>query len=313
MDVTESNLSLSTIDSDGIPQAYYIPEFISEDEERYLLRQIYDAPKPKWKNLENRRLQVWGMNLFSPYTYAVPHNIPGGDLTPSNKLLAQALPSFLTNYPDVVGRLRATGAFSKSKHGAPNHVIVNEYLPLQGIMPHEDGPSYHPVVATISLGSHTVFHYYRYKTESTSGVPRMSDSLSDHGQINDVDPAQSSSPGGHGRVIDMSRPVLSLLLEPRSLVITTQQLYTDHLHGIDPLSEDVFLPASSLSRSDSVLTVQDSVGNHAQVGVQVANSTLIKDPKLREIVANGGKLKRGTRISLTCRDVENVVQVKSLR
>ncbi|OCB85911.1 hypothetical protein A7U60_g7044 [Sanghuangporus baumii] len=295
MDMTEPNLSLNTIDSDGIPQAYYIPEFISEDEERYLLRQIYNAPKPKWKNLENRRLQVWG-----------------GDLAPSSKLLAQALPSFLTKYPDIVGRLQATGAFSKSKHGAPNHVIVNEYLPLQGIMPHEDGPSYHPVVATISLGSHTVFHYYRYKTESCSGAPRMSDSPSDHGQINDADPTQKSSPLGHGRVIEMTRPVLSLLLEPRSLVITTQQLYTDHLHGIDPLSEDVFLPSSSLC-SDSVLTVQDSVGNYAQAGVRVANSTMIKDPKLREIVTNGGKLKRDARISLTCRDVENVVQVKSLR
>ncbi|KAL5498184.1 hypothetical protein ACEPAH_2314 [Sanghuangporus vaninii] len=301
MDVTEFNLSLNAIDSDGIPQAYYIPEFISEDEERYLLREIYNAPKPKWKNLENRSSETPAPQASS------------GDLTPSSKLFAQALPSFLTKYPDIVGRLRATGAFSKSKHGAPNHVIVNEYLPLQGIMPHEDGPSYHPVVATISLGSHTVFHYYRYKTNSTSDAPRMSDLPSDHGQSNDVGPIQSSSPAGYGRVIDMSLPVLSLLLEPRSLVITTQQLYTNHLHGIDPLSEDVFLPASSLSCSDSVLAVQDSVGNHAQAGVRVANSTMIKDPKLREIVTNGGKLKRGTRISLTCRDIENVVQVKSLR
>ena len=40
-------------------------------------------------------------------------------------------------------------------------------LTTSSVQPHEDGPSYHPVVATISLGSHTVFHYYRYKDEPT--------------------------------------------------------------------------------------------------------------------------------------------------
>lgn len=80
----------------------------------------------------------------------------------------------------------------------PNHVLVNEYTPGQGIMvssvlspqahkdtcvaiscsngthpasstpsslppcqPHHDGPLYHPVVTTISLGSHTLLDFYR--------------------------------------------------------------------------------------------------------------------------------------------------------
>ena len=75
----------------------------------------------------------------------------------------------------------------------PNHVLVNEYTPGQGIMvcvcvcvcvcarvwtvhihcvihhysisftlcqPHEDGPLYSPTVATISLGSHTLLDFY---------------------------------------------------------------------------------------------------------------------------------------------------------
>ena len=71
-----------------------------------------------------------------------------------NTLVPQAMPSFLTTYPDLMGRLSGTSAFTSSPHQRPNHVIMNEYLPGQGIMPHEDGPSYHPVVATISLGSH---------------------------------------------------------------------------------------------------------------------------------------------------------------
>ena len=31
----------------------------------------------------------------------------------------------------------------------PNHVLVNEYLPGQGIMPHTDGPLFHPTIATV--------------------------------------------------------------------------------------------------------------------------------------------------------------------
>ena len=43
------------------PALYYIPDFISKDEEEYLLRQVYAAPKPKWTHLSNRRLQNWGI------------------------------------------------------------------------------------------------------------------------------------------------------------------------------------------------------------------------------------------------------------
>ncbi|KAI6147816.1 hypothetical protein BKA82DRAFT_4144429 [Pisolithus tinctorius] len=35
--------------------AYYIPEFISREEEVHLLRKIGESPKHKWKTLCNRR------------------------------------------------------------------------------------------------------------------------------------------------------------------------------------------------------------------------------------------------------------------
>lgn len=45
------------------PALYYIPDFITEDEEKFLLQQVYAAPKPKWTQLSNRRLQNWGMAI----------------------------------------------------------------------------------------------------------------------------------------------------------------------------------------------------------------------------------------------------------
>jgi len=66
-----------------------------------------------------------------------------------------------------------------------NHVLINEYLPGQGIMvrcmtlnsiyltcflvltgsvasqPHKDGPLYFPTVTTLSLGCHTLLDFYK--------------------------------------------------------------------------------------------------------------------------------------------------------
>ena len=50
--------------------------------------------------------------------------------------------------------------FSASPHSAPNHVLVNEYRPGQGIMAHEDGAAYFPIVATVSLGAPIVLDIY---------------------------------------------------------------------------------------------------------------------------------------------------------
>lgn len=49
------------------PLIYYVPDFISKEEEEYLLRQVFNAPKPKWTQLSGRKLQNWG---------GLPH--PGG-------------------------------------------------------------------------------------------------------------------------------------------------------------------------------------------------------------------------------------------
>ncbi|KAI0830326.1 hypothetical protein BC628DRAFT_998536 [Trametes gibbosa] len=255
----------------GTSNAYYIPEFITEEEEEYLIRKIHDAPQPWWKRLANRRLQIWG-----------------GDLTAKKALIPQDLPAFVNQYPNIVSRIRETGVFKTSAHGQPNHILMNEYAPGQGIMmiqPHEDGPAYHPVVATLSLSSHTVFHYYKYKSDdqdSDRDAPAQSEQSA--GTTTAIGPMLAA---GAGRPID-PRPVLSLLLEPRSLVITTSSLYAAHLHGIEELLEDKF--------------VEDGRPPH----VRIANYDMLRGKTERDAVASGGILERGMRYSLTCRDVEKV-------
>jgi alkylated DNA repair protein alkB family protein 6 len=95
-------------------------------------------------------------------------------------------------------------------------------------------------------------------------------------------------------------PVLSVLLEPRSVIITTASLYTSHLHGIQELSEDIIVPAAD--------------GQMPLVGgldVPIANWHMVTGEKEKNLMRSGGALQRETRYSLTCRDVERVASSKT--
>ncbi|KAL9952680.1 hypothetical protein ACROYT_G039971 [Oculina patagonica] len=210
-------------------KAYYIPNFISEDEERYLLDQINGAPKPKWTKLSGRRLQNWG---------GLPH--PKG-------MVLEKLPAWLEKYTMKVGSL------SVFNNVTPNHVLVNEYESGQGIMPHTDGPLFYPVVSTINLGSHTFLDFFHplNKTEENSDQSPLT--LED-------------------------RYFMSVLMEPRSLFLLTEDLYHNYLHGIAERTCDV---------------VTEKVAN-----LDACTATL------------GETLQRTTRISLTIRNVPKILKFK---
>ncbi|KAJ9150814.1 Calpain [Pleurostoma richardsiae] len=224
--------------------AYYIADFLSKDEERLILDKIASAPKPRWKQLTHRRLQTWPSDLIQ------------------GALLESPLPSWLED--PVVSRLlsiplcangavdddndhddKSTNIFTLSPHKRPNHVLINEYPSGIGIMPHKDGTAYHPVVCTVSLGSSLCLDIYKTKEDGAL----------------------------------QPEPVYRILQEPRSLLITTEDLYTDYLHGIADTDKDIDLSEET-----------------------IANWSLLRSPTSFE----GGRNLRQTRTSLTYRDVLKV-------
>lgn len=132
--------------------------------------------------------------------------------------------------------------FTDSPHVAPNHVLINEYLSGQGIMPHKDGPAYHPVVCTVSLGAPLCLDIYITKEEGTRE----------------------------------SAPSHRIFQEPRSLLITTNALYNDYMHGIADVNKEIDLSSTT-----------------------VANWGMLRSTS--ELAS--GQLLRETRTSLTYRDV----------
>ncbi|XP_068934719.1 alpha-ketoglutarate-dependent dioxygenase alkB homolog 6 isoform X1 [Petaurus breviceps papuanus] len=121
-------------------------------------------------------------------------------------MVPEQLPWWLQQWVDAVSSL---GLFGGSQ---ANHVLVNEYRPGEGIMPHEDGPLYYPTVSTISLGSHTILDMYPLRGPELDKGP------------------QEEQPQPH--------PQFSLLLEPRSLLVLQGEAYTHLLHGIRPTLTD---------------------------------------------------------------------------
>lgn len=86
---------------------FYVRDFLTEAEEDYVLRKIDSAPRSQWKQLKHRRLQQWGGELAER----------------TGALLPAPLPAHVTNYPDLITRIAATGAFYGSRHAAPNHCV----------------------------------------------------------------------------------------------------------------------------------------------------------------------------------------------
>ncbi|EFJ25952.1 hypothetical protein SELMODRAFT_98137 [Selaginella moellendorffii] len=169
-----------------VDSIFYIPDFITAAEQSFLLHQVNSAPSSKWKTLTNRRLQNWG------------------GIVESNGLVPQPLPSWLIKVTEKISSV--TGLFPSPI----NHVLVNEYLPGQGIMLHQDGPSYFPVVAILSLGAPTLMRFKPHLRliEATKDLEKAPENT-------------------------------SVALLPGSLLIFKDAAYqvSDYLHGIDESRE----------------------------------------------------------------------------
>ena len=116
----------------AVPGLRFMEGFLTAEEQAYCVRRV-DAAVDQWRNDLSRRVQHYGCR----YDYKARA------ITPDLHL--GALPDWLAR---LAQRLYAeTGLFDR----VPEQVIVNEYLPGQGIAMHIDHPGFGPAVCTISL------------------------------------------------------------------------------------------------------------------------------------------------------------------
>ena len=121
----------------------YAPDFISAAQEATLLQMIDAQP---WLTDLKRRVQHYG--------YKYDYKARGI----TQDLRIGAIPDWLSGLCDG---LHARGYFTQT----PDQVIINEYLPGQGITPHIDCvPCFGETIASLSLGSQCVMEFTHAKT-----------------------------------------------------------------------------------------------------------------------------------------------------
>ncbi|CAH0552904.1 unnamed protein product [Brassicogethes aeneus] len=175
---------------ENIPSSlYYIQNFISKEEEAHIIKNVYSVPKPKWTCLSNRRLQDYG---------GIPHE---------KGMIPEKIPDWLQKYINKVNDLNIFDG------KVPNHVLINEYLPGQGIMPHTDGPLFYPKITTITCGSNTVLKFLENNEKRGT--------------------------------------VAQVLLERCSLVVVEDDLYEKYLHSIEEKEFDSIEECANLKSIDN--------------------------------------------------------------
>lgn len=115
-------------------------------------------------------------------------------------------------------------------------------------MPHKDGDAYHPIVCTVSLGSALCLDIYGANEDGT----RQAD------------------------------PRWKILQEPRSLLITTDEVYKDFLHGISEVSEEMDLGPETISNWELLRSPGDFESGHyeRQIRTSLTYRDVVKVSKL---------------------------------
>jgi len=139
-------IALPGIPVPEVPGLGYVADWISKDEERDLLAAIDRQP---WRREWDRRRQIYGLSYGS----------------------ARAEPRVLGPLPEWLVPLAERVVREGHLETPVANVVINEYLPGQGIAAHQDYPGFGPTVVAVSLGS----PYLLELTEPESGRKEILD------------------------------------------------------------------------------------------------------------------------------------------
>ena len=138
-----------------IPGLYYVSNFITNTESNELLQEIYKKP---WNTTLKRRTQHYGYL----YDYKSSH------LNLSSK--TEPIPEFIDF---LIPRLKTHEVL---KDYSPDQLIINEYLPGQGISSHIDKTTdFEDKICSLSLGSDVIMEFQ--KDNLKKEVPLLENSL----------------------------------------------------------------------------------------------------------------------------------------
>jgi alkylated DNA repair protein alkB family protein 6 len=176
------------------------------------------------------------------------------------------------------------------KNKSINHILINEYESNDGIMFHKDGPIYFPLVFIISLMNPIILTFKKQNDNFELKNKNLNE--------------------------------FSVFLEPKSLLIFTNEIYYNYLHGIDTCQTfQIKNNNGCKDSSSSTYYYYSYYCNELQKEVPIINQTFesittyltkINEEKKENdtFLSNTYQLQRKKRVSLTCRRVKKVMKNK---
>ncbi|KNH06941.1 hypothetical protein XU18_2299 [Perkinsela sp. CCAP 1560/4] len=230
-------LDLAKYKVGDVPNIYYIPNWCSAGEEETMLKILQATPNEAKQQLDRRKVQEYGGTMCS---------------TCNTSFVSEGnLPTWCTQ---VCNGLTETGVFTPATF--PNNVRIHEYEMNEGIGPHVDGPIYVPVVAILSLASSCVMSFYPRREPYENPMDHYNDTFKFDGEIS------------------KQKPICSIVLEPRSLIVFSHDIYWYHPHGIraesvDSLKEEETGPIVNSHLLEQIPASTKSLPRTYRVGVTV--------------------------------------------
>ena len=204
-----NDLSKYKLSKAPMEAVYYIPDYITEEEEKKCVEAIYKddtsssyvGEKKGWVCLSKRRLKNLG---------GIPH---------PNGMYKESLPKYITDFRKLLHQKgHSIDKFieipsDQVKNHDYNQVLLNEYECGKGIRPHKDGPLYSDIALVLSLKTTSLIDFYTEK------------------------PTEENE----------ESVLASVFLEPRSLLIFCKEAYTDYFHGVRDVDQDVINPEKCIN------------------------------------------------------------------
>jgi 2OG-Fe(II) oxygenase superfamily len=182
-----------------------------------------DSGMGEWKTMSfgKRRVCMFGEENNEEEEIHPQQQQPQG---PNSKAIAPPPRPLPPPLDELAQELVDRGVFAPET--PPNHVLLNEYQPGQGIMPHTDGPVYYSRTATLSLCSSVVMEFTprrRRQQRRRSSSQVVVEEKEEEEEV-DIGKTTTASPP--------PPPLLQVLLEPNSLLVFQDDAYLEYCHGI---------------------------------------------------------------------------------
>ena len=179
---------------------HYVPEFVTEAEEKALLRSIRATENDhRWTRGDGgRRVGNWGGK-------------------PSDAEVTEPLPVWAVAVVDALFARAVFGAKTAARQ-RPNHVLVNEYRAPAGVSPHNDGSTYAPKVAILTLEGDALIDFWENDGSPTAVEREEAEEEDEEDRKNNRRPPSPS-------------PRAQVALRRRSLLVYEGEAY-DLRHGI---------------------------------------------------------------------------------